>query len=143
MKETPAAIPILRFQAGPLRLGIAAEDVQGVVSAYAGVPHIATIFGVDPDGGVEGTRAIRVVLPLQGRIEDFIFAADAPVEVVRCRADDILPMASGIPLGRWRPVMGFAHIEGETLMLLDTSSLAQTLLRPHDSQTAGERGQSQ
>lgn len=140
MNQPPASIPVLRFQAGPLRLGIAAEDVQGVVSAREEIPHIATIFGVEPSGGELGTRAIHVALPSQGGIESFVFAADAPVQVVGCLAENVLPMASGTPIGYWRPVMGFAHIEGETLMLLDTSSLAETLLRPTDS--SDERGQS-
>ena len=126
MSDTGAVIPVLRFRAGSMDLGIAAEDVASVVASDHDVPHIATVLGLaSPEPPVE-QRIIQIAA--RGDIEPFAFAADAPVRVVLCRSDDVLPVTSRELMETWRPVMGFASIDGRTVALLDIPSIAERLL---------------
>ena len=151
-----STIPILRFRAGPLSVGIAAEDVLGVMSIREDVPHIATLFGVEPGDPGQVSQSAQsapsakatgddAAQDLEHRViyvhgegtEGFAFAADGPVQVVRCSIEDVLPMAPGISLTCWKPVMGFARIDGQTLVLLDIRGIADELrasgqLRDHN-----------
>ncbi|MEM9488693.1 MAG: hypothetical protein AAGC55_06085, partial [Myxococcota bacterium] len=103
-----------------------AEDVVAVRPARPGSPHIAAVFGVEPAPGDHGRRDIHVVV--SGSEPDIVFQADAPVGVLRCRTRDVLPFAPGLPLAGWRPVMGFARIAGEMVILLDIPSMIDNLL---------------
>ncbi len=123
MFPLPSSLPVLRFCAGSLKLGIAAADVVAVVDADEDIIHIANVLGVTPASGEH-----RVIYLAQPDDEDdeaplISFIADTPVEVARCRAEDIIPVAPGLPIFQWRPVMGFADISGETVVLLDIPSL--------------------
>ncbi len=126
MTSPRSAIPVLRFHAGPLNLGIAAEDVQGVGLADGKLTHIALLLGVEPGHGELERRVIWVATGIGA--EALAFEADPPVEVVRCSASDVLPIAPGVPQDCWDPVMGFAHIDDQPVLLLDIPSLAKKLL---------------
>lgn len=129
MTALRSAIPVLSFRAGELWLAVAAEDVAAVEPARTDVVHIAEILVVDaaPPSGEQ--RVIRVrAAPAPGRaITDSAFRADPPVEVLFCRSGHIVPAAPGIPHRRWRPVMGFAHIDERMLLLLDLASVVRAL----------------
>lgn len=140
MNGTRTTIPVLRFRAGSMHLGIAAEDVLSVVTSDVDVPHIATVLGTETRDNTDDAPddpTVRPASPVEQRvirvaasdeIESFAFAADAPVRVALCRSRDVLPMASMDLVETWRPVMGFASIEGRTVVLLDITSVARRLL---------------
>lgn len=134
MDAARSAIPVLRFHAGPLHLAIAAEDVKSVQSARRDVLHIARILGVEPSYTESDWRVVRVAVPALAEgsggsdgSRDLIFQVDAPVGVVRCNAEDLLPAVPSMPADRWKPILGFASIDGQTLLLLDISSVAEKL----------------
>lgn len=132
MNEVKSSIPVLSFYAGELRLGIAAEDVLAVVPARPGIPHIAEILGVIPSPAQAERRVIHVAAPAEERSAGSVvveFQADSPVGVIRCQSEQILPMSDGLLLRSWRPVMGFANIEGHVLILLDIPSIIDALLK--------------
>ena len=125
-----STISVLRFSAGPLRLGVAAEDVVAVMAARADIPHIARLFGVEPGRNDLERRTIQVTTAAAGQGSEpclTAFQADFPVEVVRCGFEDVLPMGPWLECGRLRPVMGFARIDDETLVLLDIPSVVDML----------------
>lgn len=131
------SIPVLSFYAGELRLGIAAEDVLAVVPARAGIPHIAEILGIEPSPAELERRVIHVAAPAEERSAGSVvveFQADSPVGVIRCQSEQILPMSDGLLLRPWRPIMGFANIDGQVLILLDIPSVIEVLLRHREGE---------
>ncbi len=129
MSSARAAIPVLGFHAGELALAIAAEDVVAVESLAADCVHIAKLLTIAPGPRTDARRRISV----RGRasrdeaVDIDSFAADPPVEMLLCRAQDIVPAAAGGPLMFQPPVMGCAHIGQRLLLLLDISGLIRAL----------------
>jgi hypothetical protein len=132
-----AAIPVLGFRAGELCLAVAAEDVTAVEGARPGVVHIARILDVEPGRHAATQRVIHVrgIDAGDGTPTTSAFLADAPVEVLLCRAGHIVPMASSMPLLRLQPVMGFARIDERLHMLLDIERVIRAL---HQERTGVE-----
>lgn len=129
MTAQRSTIPVLSFRAGELWLAVAAEDVTAVAPARADVVHIAEILAVEASPPSDDQRVIhvRAALAQGGAIAVSAFRADPPVEVLSCGSGHIVPAAPGIPRERWRPVMGFAHIDERTLLLLDLASVVRAL----------------
>ena len=128
MRAQRSAISVLRFGAGNLALAVAAEDVITVAFARAGVPHIGDVLGIELGARTSGQRVIHVRATGIDAGDDAVFLADPPVEVLPCHAGDILPMAPGISRVQWRPVMGFARIDDQVLLLLDIPGIVQALV---------------
>ncbi|WP_428268149.1 hypothetical protein [Haliangium sp.] len=145
-----SAVPVLGFQAGALALAVAADDVIAVAPARAGVVHIADALATLADAlatlaepRVSWPRSepapAAVAEPDRRTIHlrdsgdavpaEVVFLADPPVEVLMCGVQHIVPMAPGIALERWRPVMGFAHLGERLRVLLDIPSLVRVLRR--------------
>lgn len=127
MTAQRSAISVLRFGAGDLALAIAAEDVVTVAFARAGVPHIGEVLGIESGARTSGQRAIHVRAPGIDAGGEAVFLADPPVEVLPCHIGNILPMAPGISRVQWQPVMGFARIDDQMLLLLDIPGIVQAL----------------
>lgn len=127
MSGPRASITLLRFCAGSMYFGIAAEDVVGVAPARDDAPHIGTLLGIEPARAER--RMIRLAPPAaQADLPWISFQADGPVDVIRCNADDILPMPRGIPRERWKPVLGFAQMDHQLVLLLDIPSVVEKLM---------------
>lgn len=137
MAEIRASIPLLRFCAGPLYLGIAAEDVVSITPEVTmDDVHIACLLGVAP--GDAERRTIQLWSGLSPRVKTdddshttCSFQADMPLNVVHCEVDQILPLPSGVPAKVWDPVMGFARIADQVILLLDIPSVVQALSQRH------------
>ncbi|ACY19249.1 hypothetical protein [Haliangium ochraceum] len=124
-----AAIPVLGFRAGVLRVAIAAEDVTEVAFDQPDSVHIAEILGVKPAPPCAARRTIEV-RALDERREHFevaSFVADPPVVLFACRREQIVPMPQIDLLSRWRPVMGFAKLDSGMHILLDLASVIRAL----------------
>lgn len=127
MNAPRSAISVLRFGAGDLALAIAAEDVIAVDLVRAGAVHIGEVLGVGGSPRMLGQRMVRVHAPGIHSGAEAAFLADPPVMVIACQPGQILPMAPGIPRDRWQPVMGFARIAEEMVLLLDIPGIIQAL----------------
>lgn len=158
-----SSIPLLRFAAGSLQLGIAAEDVFAVTpETWADDLHIAAILGVEPrrhgerrtirlptTSSTELTTSSLALTELAGadmaitglastdkdRPALCSFQADMPLEVIECEAENIMPMPAGVPTAMWRPVMGFVDISQTIILLLDIPSVVEALLDEYRRRT--------
>lgn len=128
MGDVHSSVSLLRFRAGPMLLGIAAEDVVQIDKIFDNdTVHIASLLGVEPSGGE--CRTIR--LPRPPEVTDgpdlLDFLADAPLEVLHCDPDRFLPLPRGTSFQQWKPVMGFARIQEQLVLILDIPSLFSNL----------------
>lgn len=163
MAAVRSSIPLLRFAAGSLQLGIAAEDVFAVTpETWTDDLHIASILGVHPhpqrerrtirlptSSSTELTSSSLALTELAGaemaitglastdpnRPALCSFQADMPLEVIECEAEHIMPMPAGVPAKMWRPVMGFVDISQTIILLLDIPSVVEALLDEYRRRT--------
>ena len=122
------SIPLLRFCAGPMRLGIAAEDVLAVTPDTTDEDlHIASILDVEPASGERRTIRLPNANPGPGEPSVYSFQADMPLDVIECATEHILPMPPGVSAHAWHPVIGFADISETVVILLDIPSVVAAL----------------
>jgi hypothetical protein len=135
-----ASIPVLRFCVGAQRFGMAAEAVAAIVPARAHSVHIATVLGLESTARVHDRRDIHIMVSADtgtdhltsSRIVELTIQADGPVDVVRLGPEHIVPQAAGIPPHYWKPIMGFARIGEQTILLLDIPSVIAALTDTRD-----------
>lgn len=125
-----ASIPVLRFCVGAQRFGMAADDVAAIVPASAHSVHIATVLGLESTAPDHKRRDIHIMLSPDSQTGARIvkLQADGPVDVVRLGPEDIVPQAPGISPHYWKPIMGFARIGEQTILLLDIPSVIAALM---------------
>ena len=129
MNDIRASIPVLRFSAGPLCLGIAAEDVVNVTPEVdESDVHIATLLGIEPKGGECRTIILQTLSDQPDVPPSCSFQADLPLDVITCEREQILPMPTGFPVQMWRPIIGFAEISQSIVLLLDIPSIVKKVL---------------
>jgi hypothetical protein len=128
MDEVRESISLLSFRAGPLQLGIAAEDIVHVDKMFDNdTIHIASLLGVDPTGSA--CRMIQLLRPFDAvdAPESLYFLADTPLDVLHCTLESLLPLPRGTSFQQWRPVMGFTRVQEKLVLILDIPSLFLTL----------------
>jgi hypothetical protein len=125
--------PLLRCSAGEVPLGLAAAEVLEFLPPEAGVPHIATLLGVEAAPPEQSSRTLRLA-SAAGPVR---INVDGPVRVQRLGSTSLLPFPTllrGVPI---RPVIGFLHEEGQVVLLLDVAGVVE---RVRESAPAGSKG---
>lgn len=113
------AAAVLRFGAGKLSVAIAASAVARIGAPDPGIPHIASILGVDRDPDRQAGRAIAI----QFRNQEVTFLVDDPVEVDEIQRDEVVSGSETLPLLVHSAVIGFARKRGQLVMLLDLATI--------------------
>lgn len=133
-----ASIPVLRFCVGAQRFGMAADDVAAIVPARAHSVHIATVLGLESTTQVHERRDIHIMVSADNGTDNQTSSrivklqADGPVDVVRLGPEHIVPQAAGISPHYWKPIIGFARIGEQTILLLDIPSVIAALMDTRD-----------
>ena len=120
-----AAVPIVRFRAGPHHLAVAASRVRDVEPADDAHAHVGELLGTEV-----GERSDWWSLRFEDGSRDGVcVAVDGPIVFHDLSMRRIPPMGRALPLHRMRPVVGFAvDVHGQLITLLDGAELAARAL---------------
>ncbi len=111
------AIPVLRFRAGELQLGLVAAAVAWLGDGAPDCPHIGRLLGL-PAAGSADSRMLS--LAAYGRTRRLL--VDGPIAVRHLASADLLP-APALLRSRRRGVLGYAREEEQVVVLLDVAWL--------------------
>lgn len=120
--SAPAVVPVARFRAGDVWLAVAAKAIESVTPERQGVLHVGDVLGIEP----VSERTVKT-LRVGGRNGAIEFLVDGPVRIDPIGPDQLLPIPGGLPRAWMRPVLGFAGMGDDVILLLDIDSLAERL----------------
>jgi hypothetical protein len=115
---TPASVPLLRFRAAEVNLGVAAGTARGFSHPRPGLLHVGDLLGIEVEPVAEGRRTLEV----HGLTGEAHLLVDGPVGLRSIGPGDILARPTGLPASPL--VVGFAREgEGRIVMLIDVERL--------------------
>ncbi len=117
--KSETATSVIRFSAGDTAAAIAASGVTYVGSPEPGVRHIASILGVARDPAHPSGRTI--VVRFEAR--EVMLTVDDPVEMDEIRREDVVGGGEAVAQFSHGPVMGFARVRGQIVLLLALDKL--------------------
>lgn len=112
-----SAVSVLRFQAGEVRLGLAAGSVVAIGAPEAGCAHIGDLLGLGGSGAGE-----RVVGLESGGVR-VQFIVDGPVGLDEVGPERVLKPAPALPAHRLGAILGFLRDGERIVILLDVPAL--------------------
>jgi hypothetical protein len=116
-------VAVLCFAAGGVRFAVAVADVLGLRDDDGATPAIAGMLGLR-DGG-DALRRVMTLASPRGPIDA---AIDGPMVVRTVAVEQIVAAPAGVPLAP--AVLGFAHVDGELVQLLEIERVVADLEPP-------------
>jgi hypothetical protein len=113
-------MPLLRFRAAEVNLGVAASAARGFSQPRPGLLHVGDLLGIEVAAEQEGRRALEV----HGISGEARLLVDGPVGLRSIGPADILARPPTLPASASPLVVGFASEgEGRIVMLIDVERL--------------------
>lgn len=110
--SSPATLPLVRFRAGALQLGMVASAATRLGEVEPGCPHIGTLLGLPVD--CEPAERRTVTVEAYGKKTCII--VDGPVRITSIGMKDLLPTSRLLRRERTRTILGFGR-EGAHIVL--------------------------
>jgi hypothetical protein len=115
-----STVPLLRFRAADVNLGVAAGTARAFSQPVPGLLHVGELLGIAVASVLDGRRTLAV----QGLAGEALLLVDGPVGLRSIGPGDILTRPVGLPADASPLVLGFAREgEGRIVMLIDVERL--------------------